>query len=143
MSRQRKVPPVGAERDMDTVSTDQSTRGNSSAVRRRRPPYSSKFKPRPNGEARVVIGWPGVELADFYLALPADENPRDFNWSLLKNCHVFVQPIPGTRVTAGLLRDLGAELAAVNAASVYLWDGEHLVGSWWRNPLANPGAAHE
>ena len=106
---------------------------------KKRPPFAKQFKPAAYGEARIIVGWPGGELAPFYLVLPADEDPEAFDWRAIEDCHVFVQPVPGETVADDILHRLGVELIAAGAASIFLWNGEHIAGSWWRNQLDDPG----
>lgn len=139
MTRQKEAPPVDAGRGGDGEPVAKQTPGNYTTARRKLPPFAKRFRPRTNGEARIIIGWPDDELESCCLVLPAGDNPAAFDWRSLNGCHVFVQPAPGDTASDGLLRDLGVELAEAGAASICLWSGEHIAGSWWRNQLDDPG----
>ena len=135
MSRQKKVPPASTERDMDmdTVSADQSTRGNHSAPLKRLP-RSEKFKPSADGWVIVFLGWPDKLFEDCSLVLPAGEDPCAFDWSLLKGCRALVYPGADGTAPHGLLFDIADVLLAAGVASVVLNDGQKTIAVGVQRP---------
>jgi hypothetical protein len=130
MTAQTKAPPVAAGRGWIAEPIAKQAPGHCSSTRRQ-PPYARRFKPR-QAQARVIIGWPGAEIADCCLVLPTDESPRAFDWRVLRGLHVFVQPPPGCHAPADVLRDLGAELVAAGVSSLILFDGSDCLAEFWR-----------
>ncbi len=112
---------------------------SSQPAKRRRPPYSKTFCPGQNDAARVVVGWPGVvPFPPNILVLPADESPAAFDWTALRNLHVFCQPVPGAMVPHDVLKALGVALVAAGVRSVVLFDGTEVKGQWWRDARERP-----
>lgn len=92
----------------------------------------------------ICIGWPPVTPpAEHVVALPPDSHPSEIDWSVLCGACVFVCPPPGCRADAGLLRELGRELAAAGARAVALFDGERVVAEWWRCADDRPEVPHD
>lgn len=100
---------------------------------RKRPAFAKTFYPDASGFAVVCIGWPPARPpAHNVLALLPDEKPDALDWRVLTGRHVFATPPPGAQAPHDVLRELGAELAAVGVESLTIFDGTEVVADWWR-----------
>lgn len=121
----------------------QSRRADFTTSRRRKPPYSKQFCADPGSFAIISLGWPSIQpVAQNVLAPPGGESPAAFDWSMLRGAHVFCRSAPGQIVDYETLRARAVELAAAGAASVTLYDGECVAGTWWRAGCERPGGAN-
>lgn len=142
MAAQEKAPAVAAARG-EAAFDRYRQRGNfAPTYRQRKPPYARQFRLGPRQTAVICLGWPPVQPpARNVLVLPNDEPAGRFDWSLLRGEFALCTPPPDEIAGHETLRLLAVELAAAGVAGLALFDGQRIVGEWWKEAPQSRGAA--